>query len=254
MITAGTYGAPNWVDLATPDVGAATTFYSRLFGWNIEETRSPMGAYFIATIGGQQVGGLMGQPPDMTGMPAMWTVFFYVEDIDDTITRAEGAGGSVLQAPMDIPEARVAVVADPTGAMFGIISGPRPEGVWLTRKAGGISWVETLTRDPAASEGFYTAVFDWKAETQDFEGTVYTTFLLDDEPVTGMMMMPDSVPTEAPAHWLAYFTVADCEPTVKKALELGGKALGPIMEIGMGRFAVLEDPQGAVFQVMEYTD
>lgn len=254
MITAGTFGAPNWVDLATPDVEAATALYSCLFGWEIEKTASPMGDYFIGKIAGQQVAGMMEQTPDMSGMPAMWTTFFFVEDLDETVKRVEAAGGAILQKPFAIPDGRVAVAADPTGAMFGLITWPAPEGVWLSREPGAVSWVETLTRDPAASEGFYTVVFDWKAETQDTGVTRYTTFMLDGDPVAGMMVMPDTVPADAPAHWSVYFTVAECEPVVKLAMELGAEVLTPIMEIEIGRFAVLEDPQGAVFELMEYSD
>ncbi|MEA1903233.1 MAG: VOC family protein [Actinomycetota bacterium] len=253
MITASTYGAPNWVDLTTPDIEAATTFYRRLFDWDVETSVTPMGDYHIGKVDGMQVAGMMQATPEMGDMPA-WTVFINIENIDETIDRARAAGGTILQEPIDIPDGQVAVVADPAGAMFGLYSGIRPDEVWISRDAGRVSWVETLTRDPTASEGFYIAVFDWKAETQDYERTRYTTFMLDDEQVAGMMMMPDSVPSEAPSHWAVYFTVDDCDQAVERAIELGGKALGPVMEFDMGRFAVMSDPQGAVFQLMEYAE
>lgn len=253
MITASTHGAPNWVDLATPNIEAATTFYARLFDWEIEKSKTPMGDYYIGKVPGREVAGMMEQAPEMGDM-AMWTTFFYVEDIDAVVHRVGAAGGRIFQAPSDIPDGKVAVVADPTGAMFGLITHKPAEGVWLSRDPGSVSWVETLTRDPTASEGFYTAVFDWKAETQEHGETRYTTFSLDEGPVAGMMMMPDSVPSEVPAHWAIYFTVSDIEMTVKQAIELGGKPVGPIMDIEMGRFAVVEDEQQAVFQLMEYAE
>jgi len=252
LITANTHGAPNWVDLATSDIDAATRFYRDLFDWTIEKTTSPMGDYFIGKADDQQVGGMMEVDPGLAETPPMWTTFFNVDNVDDMAVKVEATGGSVLQDPFDIPEARIAIVADPTGAMFGLFGGPEIEGVWMTRQNGGVCWVETMTRDPAASESFYAAVFDWKAETQISEGMAYTTFLLDDEPVAGMMLMPDEVGPEVPAHWGIYFTVDDCAETVKLALELGGQVLRPTKAIEMGLFAVLADPQGAVFQVMDF--
>lgn len=253
MITAGTYGAPNWVDLSTHEVTGALAFYGRLFDWTIEKSHTPMGDYFIGHVDGNQVAGMMQAAPEMGDM-AMWTTFIYVEDVDATTKRVADAGGVVLEKPFDIPGGRVGVVADPTAAMFGVISGEHIEGTWFSRDPGRVSWVETLTRDPARSEGFYTAVFDWKAETRDMGEVMYTTFSLDDEPVAGMMTMPDAVPREAPAHWAVYFTVGNCEATIELATDLGGLALGPAMETDLGSFAVLQDPQGAVFQIMDYNE
>ena len=49
MIDAGTYGAMNWVDLSTPDIAAATEFYSKLLGWTVEKSTTPMGEYFVSS-------------------------------------------------------------------------------------------------------------------------------------------------------------------------------------------------------------
>jgi hypothetical protein len=251
MITAGTYGAPNWVDLATTDVEAAVGFYQGLLGWKVEKTDSPMGDYYIGKSGQHQVGGMMAIPP-YDAMVPMWTTFVYVEDVDAIVERVATAGGSVLEKPFDLPEGRVAVVADPSGGMFGVISGPRPEGTWISREPGSVCWVELLTRDTIAAENFYAHVFAWKAETQTYGDTSYTTFSQDGEPVAGMMSMPAEVPAEAPAHWAVYFAVADCSVSVAKAVELGGSILHPAQATAIGSFAVLEDPQGAVFQLMDY--
>lgn len=255
MIDAGTYGAPNWVDLSTPDLEGAKRFYTSLFGWKLEQSTTPMGEYVIATHPTGQAAGMMQQGPELAGTPAVWTTFIFVEDVDETLRRVRDAGGAVLQTPITLPNGgRVAVAADPTGAMFGVITGERPQGVYLSREPGAVCWVEVLTRDPAAAEGFYAAVFDWKAETAPSEGPPYTMFMLGEDQVAGMMMMPAEVPSEAPAHWAVYFAVSDCEATAARVVELGGQTLGPATEFGMGRFAVLEDPQGAVFSVMDFAE
>lgn len=254
MIKAGVHGAVTWVDLSTPDAVSACTFYRELLGWtDVEESDTPMGRYYIGMVGERRVGGLMGQGPELAGDPALWTTFVYADDIEATVVKAEQAGGTILEKPFDIPgDAQVAVVADPTGAMFGLFSGPEIEEEYFSRDIGGVCWVELLTRDPAAAAAFYADVFSWKAETDRTSGTDYTMFRLNGDMVAGMMMMPQEVPAEAPNHWGAYFTVASCSAAEKKAVDLGGRVLVPTMTIDMGRFAVLADPQGAPFNVMEY--
>jgi predicted enzyme related to lactoylglutathione lyase len=68
-----------------------------------------------------------------------------------------------------------------------------------------------------------------------------------------MMRMPETVPGEAPSHWAVYFAVDDCAATASRAAELGGRVLFAPTEAGEDRFAVLEDPLGAVFSVLQHT-
>lgn len=252
MITADTNNAPDWVDLTTPKLESAMSFYSRLFDWELETTPSPMGDYVIARQHGHQVAGLMERDAGITDAPPMWTMYINVGDADLTASRAREAGGDVLEPPFDIPDGRISLVADPTGAIFGVIATPlqHQDQKWFSSQSGGVCWVELLTRDPSRAEGFYRATFGWKAETEEYDGTSYTTFDLDGEGVAGMMMMPDEVPAEAPAHWAIYFAVDDCARTEKRAAELGGQILRGTTRIAAGEFAVLADPQGASFHIM----
>lgn len=255
MINAATYGAPNWVDLSTPNIDAAVDFYEELLGWDVATTSTPMGDYHVGRVGDQEVAGMMAQSPEMMGQPPVWSLFVYVKDIEETLNQVEEALGHVLQAPFEIPGgALVSVIADPTGAMLALIAGgEKPDGVYFSNEPGAVCWVELLTRDLATAAAFYTDVFGWTTTTANGDGTEYTMFKLGGEDVAGMMLLPDEVPSEAPAHWVVYFTVDDCAAVAKMADELGGEILHPTTEIGMGRFAVLADPQGAKFDVMEFT-
>ncbi len=254
MIKAGVNGAVTWMDLSTPDITAATNFYRDLLGWKVEGSPTPMGEYFIGKVADHQVGGMMQQGPELLGNPAMWTTFIYADDLEATVGLVEKAGGTIHEKPFDIPgDARIALVADPTGAMFGLFSGQEIEGSYYSGRPGAVCWAELMTRDLAAAETFYATLFGWKAETRDTGETKYTTFKLEGEDVAGMLMMPDMVPAEVPAHWGPYFTVADCAAAEKKALELGGKVLRPTAEIEIGKFAVIADPTGAAFNLMEFS-
>lgn len=252
MIDTRTFGAPNWVDLSTPDVEAATRFYRDLFGWRMERSSTPMGDHVIGKVGAAQVAGMMETRPEAGSPPAVWTTFFHVPDADEAARETCRLGGSVLSPAMDIPgDARIAVVTDPTDAMFALMSGPMPAMTWMSQIAGSVCWVELLTRDTQAAEPFYGSLFGWKAVTEGGDPAPYTTFKLGDDDVAGMMTMPAEVPDETRSHWAVYFAVRDCRATAERAAALGGRVLRPPAGIGTEVFAVLADPHGAVFQLLE---
>ncbi len=253
MVNAATFNAPNWVDLSTPDADASIDFYRELLGWEFKTQKTEMGDYHVASVDRRDVGGVMEQSPEMAGAPASWTVFFNVEDIDEVVDSIGEAGGRVLEPPFPIPGgARVSVVIDSVGAMFALISGgPVADAVWMSVRPGAVCWVETMSRDVEASRRFYEAVFGWDASTSD-DG--YSTFTLDGEQVAGLLAMPPMVPDEAPSHWAVYFAVADCEVTQRAAVDLGGSVLVETRPVEIGRFAVLEDPAGATFDIMDFSD
>lgn len=253
MIKAGTHGAVTWIDLSTPDVKAAADFYRRLLGWSdVEVSPTPTGDYYIGKVGDRQVGGMMGQGPELAGTPPMWTVFVYTDDVDASAASVAEAGGTVLTLPFDIPEARIAIIADPAGAVFGLFGGPEIEGEFYSEDIGRVCWAELMTRAPVGAESFYGELFGWEAFTEQTGGNPYTTFKLGEEVVAGMIKTPDAVPAEVPPYWSAYFTVTGCADTEKKVVEMGGQVYLPTMSLDTGKFASLADPQGATFNIMEY--
>ena len=135
--------------------------------------------------------------------------------------------------------------------MFGVISHPKAPGTWLSSAPGAVCWVELLTRDTAAAIDFYASVFGWDESTETYGDVRYTTFRLGGEDVAGAMMMPDEVPIEAPAQWSVYFAVEDCAAGERRAEELGGRVVKATTPVGEGSFAVLADPQGGTFQLMD---
>lgn len=251
MLASATHGVPTWADLSTQDVRSAAGFYGELLGWTVQTHPSPMGEYHLAAIDGHEVGGMMETPQQAVGMPAAWTVIFRVGDVDAAVTAIEEAGGKTLEEPFDLPAARLAIVADPTGATFGIIAQPGPATTWLSARPGAVCWVELLTRDLATAITFYAGVFGWQASTEDHGGIRYTTFTLEGSAVGGAMTMPDEVPPVVPAVWSVYFAVEDCATSEHRAQELGAQVAKTTTPVGNGHFAVLEDPQGATFQLMD---
>ncbi len=246
-------GLPCWVDLSTTDITAAEAFYRGLLDWTVATNQTPMGEYLIGSVGDREVGGMMAQSPETAGSPSVWTTFFFVDDLDATLAEITSAGGNVLAPPFEIPDgARVSVVTDPSGAMFALISEGRQPGPYFSMEVGAVSWVELMTRRPDEARAFYHQVFGWKATTEDAGGMAYTVFSLAATQVGGMIETPAHLPDDVPDTWSVYFTVADCQAIVEEAAELGGQVILPPTQTPIGPFAVLADPQGAVFQVMEF--
>ncbi len=246
-------GTVSWVDLSTPDIEGAKRFYAELLGWELDSRPTPMGEYVVASVEGREAAGMMAQGAEMAGAPAVWTVFIVVDDLDRTLASVDRAHGSVVQPPFEVPGgARVAVVADRTGAMFGVISGgPEPGHPYFSQDPGAVCWVEVMTGDRDAATGFYREVFGWSAETDTSGPVPYTVYRLDGEPVAGMIGRTENMPEDVPDCWSVYFTVADCDGTVARTVDLGGSVILPPTPTPMGPFAVLADPAGAAFEVMQ---
>ena len=118
---------------------------------------------------------------------------------------------------------------------------------------GAFSWSELMTSDPAAATAFYSALFGWTVQTSDMGTGPYHMVKLGDTAVGGVMGMPPDAPP-MPPHWGCYVTVDSVDDTLAKCTALGGKTLVPAMDVpGVGRMAVIQDPQGAVLNVMAYS-
>ncbi len=243
-----------WIDLGTPDQDDAGEFYGALFGWTLKEddNAEQTGGYRTAQRGDSTIGGVMKLMEE--GQPPAWSSYVCVEDVDGTVARAKEAGGSAMFEPMDVLDyGRMAFIVDPTGAALGLWQPGRNNGADVVGEPGAMSWNELNTRDPEAAKSFYGEVFGWSFEEKEYEGTgAYTAIVLGEDTVGGLLDITDRVPAEIPAHWLVYFAVEDIEATVETAKENGGEIpAGPFDIAEVGRIAVIKDPWGAFFAVIQ---
>ncbi len=247
-------GTPSWVDLGSPDLDASERFYGGLFGWSVDPAGpSAETGYRMFRLDGQPVAGL--DPIAGANFSAAWTTYVSVDDADQAVENARRAGGAVTVEPLDVGDAgRMAVLVDPAGAFFAVWQPRAHPGAGLVNQPGTLCWNELATRDIDTARDFYRAMFDWKTRTNPFEGTVYTEWKLGDHSIGGMIQITDEWPDDVSAHWMVYFAVDDCDESAVRAEELGGKTPVPPTDIPPGRFAVLNDPQGAVFSIIEMAD
>jgi predicted enzyme related to lactoylglutathione lyase len=126
-------------------------------------------------------------------------------------------------------------------------------GVKITNEPGALCWSELTTRDAKAAAAFYTEMFGWAGKHSNVgTPTEYHEFSVGDQPSIGMMPMPQEMPPSVPSYWMPYFQVADLDAAVSTATSNGGQLMiGPAPIPGTGRFAILTDPQGAMFAVFQ---
>jgi uncharacterized protein len=249
-------GAPDWVDLATTDVDAAAAFYGALFGWQFQSAGPDAGGYGMFTLNGKTVAAA-GPLTEQDAAPS-WTTYFYTQDADATADAVRKAGGSVRVEPMDVFTAgRMAQFTDPGGALFAVWQPGDVTGLEAVNDPGTLCWTELNAGDVAAARSFYQATFGWVTEDMpmgDFTYTVIRPAGGGEQSAQGgiMPLTPDMAATGVTPSWRVYFEVADCDAAVATATRHGGSTAVPATDIpGVGRFAQLIDPAGAMFAVIK---
>ncbi len=247
-------GVFSWVDLGTSDTSAAKRFYSDLFGWSFLDLPTDSGnVYSMAQLESFNVAGLGPMDPDMQaqGVPPFWTSYVKHSDVDAVAVKATEAGGTIMFPPFDVTDSgRMTIIQDPTGAMFGVWQPIGHIGAQLVNMPNTLTWNELMTRDVEGAKSFYSAVFDW---TYDTDANGYVSCKAGDRVQAGMMAIDESM-GDMPNNWGLYFLVEDADAAASKVQELGGNVLVPPTPAGeIGKFSVVQDPQGAVFNVIKYT-
>lgn len=249
--TSAPHGAPCWADLWTSDVEGSRQFYSRLFGWQALEPAADHGGYWMFERAGAPVAGGMGPMGDM-GADNTWKPYFNVDDIDSALKRAEAAGATIRSGAMPVDDLGVqAVLADPTGAAFGLWQPGTFEGFTVVGEDGAPGWFELHTAEHAKAVAFYRELLGWEVnpvgDTDEFR---YFTFRSpgSDEDMGGMM---DSAAWVAPggAHWDIYWHVADATAASQRLQELGGTVTQGPDNTPYGVLVAAADPAGAAFKL-----
>jgi predicted enzyme related to lactoylglutathione lyase len=240
---------PSWIDIGVPDAQAAADFYGALFGWEAPEGPPETGGYRVAMVRDHAVAGI--GPQQNPGHP-VWATYIAVDNVDEATAKVLTAGGQVIMPAMDVLDVgRMAIYADPQGAVFSVWQAGTHPGAQLVNEPGTWSWSELLTTDLEAAKGFYGDVFGWTADSKG-DGPVpeYVEWQVGGRSVAGMMLKPPMMPAEVPPYWGVYFAVVDADAAAARVKELGGTVIQPPTDIEPGRFAVVADPFGGIFNVI----
>jgi uncharacterized protein len=247
LIEKHTPGSFSWLELGTTDAVAAKAFYSGIFGWEVKDVPAGPMTYTLLQIQGVDVAALYPMGADMAGIPPHWLSYVAVEDCDATTAKAKELGGTVKMGPFDVMDhGRMAVIADPGGAVFALWQPKTHIGLRRTNELNALCWQELYVHDRAAAETFYSKLFGWELKHNE----PYCEIHNQGCPIGGMLQIqPEWGPV--PPNWLAYLSVANTDEVIAKTKAGGGSLkMGPT-DIPVGRFAVLGDPQGAVFAVIQ---
>jgi predicted enzyme related to lactoylglutathione lyase len=246
-----------FVELVTPDLASAERFYGGLFGWTFNNLKLGASDYGAASLDGHPVAGLL-QKELPAGQPRRpsWLTFIAVGDVDATEKLALQNGAKVLREPHDVPDrGRQAVLADPQGAVFALLassSGDTPDvlaapGEWI--------WSSLMTADPDTDAAFYQKLFNYEVfETPAADNAEHLTLATENYARASANPMPTNKPGLNP-HWLNYVRVDDAVAAAQKAVALGGRVLlAPRVDRHGGKVAVVADPSGAPFGLLEWPE
>ena len=243
-----------WIELGTTDQNAAKQFYASLFGWEIND--SPMGPdeiYTIFKLESRDAAAAYTLRPDMRaqGVPPHWMLYVSVASADESAAKAAQSRGKVVAGPFDVLDfGRMAVLQDPAGAAFSVWQPKRHAGIGIAGAPGAFCWADLSTTDPAGASTFYRGLFGWEIMPgQDDSGYLH---IKNGETFIGGIPPAAYRNPNTPPHWLLYFSVGDCDASASKAQSLGASLyMGPMTMEKVGRWAVVADPQGAVFALFQ---
>jgi predicted enzyme related to lactoylglutathione lyase len=250
-------GVPCWVETLQPDVHAAMDFYGPLFGWEFAGPGlmpgDPPGQYFVARLRGRDVAGIGSSPEG--SQATQWVTHVRVNNVDESATKAQTAEGKLLDGPFDAqPAGRVAVLADPSGAVICAWEAAAREGAQIVNEPSAWAMSTLHTADPERSIAFYKEMFGWQP---DGFGPITLWRLpgyVGGEPkqpvprdVVGAMVSNGA----SQPHWSVDFWIGDADATADQAAKLGGKIIVPPHDAPGFRSAVIADPQGAVLSISQ---
>jgi predicted enzyme related to lactoylglutathione lyase len=246
-----------FVALATPDLTAAKTFYADLFGWTFHDIPLGETAYAEADLNGHPVAGLF-QRPVKAGehrQPA-WLSLISTSSVDSTTKTALQHGAKVLFEPHDVPNlGRDAVLADPQGAVFAVLASSSGDPPDVLANPGEWIWSSLITTDPDADAAFYQTLFDYDVFDQSADQGAQHYILASGNYARASVNSPPGAAVQAHPYWLNYVRVDDAVAAAAKVVTLGGRVLvEPRTNRQGGKVAVVADPLGAPFGLLEWTE
>lgn len=255
MTDSGT-GRVVWYELLTTDPKAAIAFYTEIVGW---KTQAWDTGDYTMWVGSQGPLGGVSVLPEMAkqlGAPPYWQANIQVASVDETVAKVKELGGRVYLVE-DVPTVgRLAVIADPQGAVIAVFTPATDMQAHDLTRPGEFSWHELYTTDHEAAFAFYSQIAGWERLGEVDMGPVGTYLLWGrgGKQLGGMMTTPRHLKTpdgrDVPPSWMFYVTTEDLDAALARATAAGARVLNGPMEVPGGqRIVQLMDPQGAAFSL-----
>jgi predicted enzyme related to lactoylglutathione lyase len=246
-----------WAELVTPDLAAAERFYGGLFGWTFQTIHAGASEYAVASVDGRPVGGIFQKPiPSGEHQQSAWLTFIAVRDLDAAKRAALAHGAKVVSDSRNYPaRGRQAVLSDPEGAVFAMLASSSGDAPDFLASPGEWIWSSLLCKDPGAEAAFYQQVFSYDVfDLASDDGSDHVILSSDDFARASANALPSDSKHRHP-HWLNFIRVDNTVDTVAKVVASGGRVLvEPHVDRHGGQVALVADPAGAPFGLMEWTD
>jgi predicted enzyme related to lactoylglutathione lyase len=252
-----------WYELMTTDADGAKAFYDAVVGWSIagRSAEQPNGVDYrhIIRSDGQSNGGVLQLSAQMIagGARPGWLGYLFVADVDASAAAIAGEGGQILMPPVSIDVGRFAMVTDPQGVPFYIMSPTPPPGMeglksdaYDRHVAQHVSWNELYTSDLEAAKAFYARHFDFEFNSSMPMGALGDYCFIDSggQGIGAVMQKPPHAPV---AGWTYYIRVASIDAAKAVVEARGGTVTNGPMEVPGGDWIINGiDPQGAAFALV----
>jgi predicted enzyme related to lactoylglutathione lyase len=246
-----------WVELVTPDLAGAKRFYSGLLGWTFRDAHTGKTPYVVALVDGRPVGGLHQRPEPSTDLkqPA-WLTFLAVRDADAVKRAALEHGAKLVSDARSYPQrGRQAIFTDPEGAAFAVLASSSGDPSDVLTGPGEWIWSSLIVADPDKEAAFYQALFGYDVFDLPSDGGAEHLVLSTDDTARASVNGFHKDSFRRYPHWLNFVRVADAVAMAARASALGGRVLvEPHLDRQGGMLAVVADPTGAPFGLMEWSD
>ncbi len=246
-----------WVELVTPDLASAKRFYSGLFGWTFRDTRLGQSAYSVAYLDGRPVAGVVARPlPAGERRQPTWLTFLAVRDVDAAKRTALEHGAKIVSEPKTHPQRGTqAIFTDPEGARFAVLASSSGDPGDFLAAPGEWIWSSLHVHDVDKSAAFYQTLFGYDVFDQESDDGAEHAILSSDDYARASVNAFPAAATGPHPHWLNFVRVADAGEAAAKVVSLGGRVLvEPHADRHGGKVAVVADPAGAPFGLMEWSE
>lgn len=249
-------GAFCFVESGSTGIESSIRFYEGVFGWEADQRALPHGGTYVRFLmRGGSVAGMYAVEAgdDMMGVPSHWLSYVAVVDARVTLDKAVALGATAFGDVVEVPGlVTVAEFSDPAGAVCGLWQPGTHIGARYVAEPGALTWNDLSTPDPIAAASFYCRLFDWTLDTVELPSSSYHVFRSGDS-LRGGMMGTSANGADQPS-WRAHIGVADLDAATTKVIELGGHIDDDAIQVpGMGRRAIVNDPAGISFMLIETT-
>ena len=244
-------------ELVTPDLAAAEQFYSGLFGWTFRDIQSGRTEYTGAFLNDHLVADLIQKPvPAGEHRQPAWLTFISAPDVDAAKDIAVKNGAKLLFGPRNITDrGREAVLADPQGAVFALLASSSGDSSDVLAGPGEWIWSSLITRDPDTDAAFYQKLFNYEVFDLSSDNKAGHLLLASGNYARGSVNVLPTKNIHSHPHWLNFVHVENTDEAAAKVIALGGHVLvKPRVDRHGGIVAVVTDPQGAPFGLMEWPD